>query len=299
MLKVDFSSKNIASVNVYRYDYGQQLEISGITLPDTFEMHFQKGDGEAEPRTGTYNSETGIGIVPIPDCCLEQDVRMFKAWLWIENKTSGKTLRTVEFRVSTREKAAGKPSTSDIAEVKSYTKELKEYCEDTLNKAQLALNNRPRKLYTPPDNANAEDNPFGDAPFVYLRDIINTLSGDRNGTPGEVFDAGADFYLLDDENWEENSRGLFVHKGDIFAIEYQGSTDGWSYIMLFDRQGIFTLTNTMDNWMENGQLVTVNTLLEELEKRDNQIETLTVAVKNLNDYVNELRDAIISLGGEV
>lgn len=161
------------------------------------------------------------------------------------------------------------------------------------------LLHKPRELYTPPDNKNAQDNPFGDASVVYLRDIIKILNNNDRGTPNGVFDITEDFYLLADENWEESMKGIYVRKGDILAIEYQGSTDGWSYITLFDEQGVYAFHSYVDNWMENGLLINVSILLELLAERDEKIEFLTQAVKNLNENVNELKSAILSLGGEV
>lgn len=320
MLKVNFKSKRIVSINVFQYDYGQKLEISGISLPDEFEMHFQINECEAESRVGEYNSETGIGIVSIPDYCLEQNVRAFPAWLWVEDESSGKTLRTVEFHVTPRKRAIGKPSTADITEVKSYAEQVKDTASsaaEVLEKANSILENelttdyndllhKPRELYTPPDNKNAQDNPFGDASVVYLRDIIKMLYNNDRGTPNGVFDITEDFYLLADENWEESMKSIYVRKGDILAIEYQGSTDGWSYITLFDEQGVYAFTSNMDNWMEQGLLINSSMLFAAIADEDekiadltNRIEVLTQAVTNLNEYVNELKSAIISLGGEV
>ena len=46
ILNVRFTccTDNIKTDPLYQYDYGQQITFSGITLPDTYEVHFAKGE---------------------------------------------------------------------------------------------------------------------------------------------------------------------------------------------------------------------------------------------------------------
>lgn len=131
-MRIDFTNKNRVSVHVYQYDYGQVLEITGINLPDEFEMHFQNGTGQAEPVKGRFSN--GVGTVSIPDDALQQDTDCFDAWLYVEDENSGKTVKTVTFNVEHREISSGIPPLSSVSEIKSYA----DYVKENADKIDLA-----------------------------------------------------------------------------------------------------------------------------------------------------------------
>lgn len=139
MAKISLENTNTANVmELYQYDYGQILEIEGLSLPEQFEVHFQNGSGVPVTVTGTYSSESGIGSVPIPDECLQQDFNSFDAWLWVENEKSGKTLKTITFYLNKREKPEGVPPISSVSEIKGYADHVKENAEKVTAAEQTA-----------------------------------------------------------------------------------------------------------------------------------------------------------------
>lgn len=140
-MEVSFTNRNETAVlELYRYDYGQILGIYGIKLPESFEMHFQNGTGTPITACGTYDSETEVGIVQIPDECLQQEVNSFDAWLWVEDEASGKTLKTVTFYLRNREKPSDVPPVGSVAEIKGYADYVRENAERVSEAGQAAEN---------------------------------------------------------------------------------------------------------------------------------------------------------------
>ena len=58
---------------LWQFDYGQELKIEGLTLPETFEVHFATGSGDA------YRQLYSDGSVSIPDACLLKNGSLFFA----------------------------------------------------------------------------------------------------------------------------------------------------------------------------------------------------------------------------
>lgn len=55
----------VSTVPIFAIDYGQQLIIKGLDLPQAFEVHFSKRGGEAKPQIGTVID--GVGVVDFLD----------------------------------------------------------------------------------------------------------------------------------------------------------------------------------------------------------------------------------------
>ena len=141
MIIVDFSKKCAADVCAYQYDYGQQLEIHGISdLPDNFQTHFENGSGQALVLTGTVeeSNEEKIGIVNIPDECLQQQVESFKAWIFVETEKSGTTIKTIRIHIIPREIPSDTPPIGSIEEIKGYADYVKENAEKVSQAEQAA-----------------------------------------------------------------------------------------------------------------------------------------------------------------
>lgn len=141
MIIVDFSKKCAADVCAYQYDYGQQLEIHGISdLPDNFQTHFENGSGQALVLTGTVeeSNEEKIGIVNIPDECLQQQVESFKAWIFVEMEKSGTTIKTIRIHIIPREIPSDTPPIGSIEEIKGYADYVKENAEKVSQAEQAA-----------------------------------------------------------------------------------------------------------------------------------------------------------------
>ena len=125
MIKIDFTETNeVRNTELFQFDYGQILEISGVELPEKFEMHFEYGDISLSV-DGIYSD--GKGTVKVPDTLLDGLRSKFSAWLYVENGKSGKTLKTVEFILGRRKKPPDYPcNPSEIAEVKTLAEYVKE-----------------------------------------------------------------------------------------------------------------------------------------------------------------------------
>lgn len=133
MIKIDFTETNeVRNTELFQFDYGQELEISGVELPEKFEMHFEYGDISLSV-DGIYSN--GKGTVKVPDTLLDGLRSRFSAWLYVEDGKSGKTIKTVEFILGRRKKPSDYPcNPSEIAEVKT----LAEYVKENADKVATA-----------------------------------------------------------------------------------------------------------------------------------------------------------------
>lgn len=133
MIKIDFTDTNeVYNTDLFQFDYGQELEISGVELPEKFEMHFEYGDISLSV-DGKYSE--GKGNVKIPDGLLDGVRSKFSAWLYVEDGSSGKTVKTVKFVLGRRKKPTDYPcNPSEITEVKT----LAEYVKENADKVATA-----------------------------------------------------------------------------------------------------------------------------------------------------------------
>lgn len=145
LLKVDFKNNCTACVSAYQYDYGQTLQIFGLTLPENFEVHFSNGSGDALVVDGvlkTDESETTYGEVKVPDECLQQQVETFKAWIYIETPESGTTIKTIVFHLIQRQIPSDVPQIGEIAQIKDYAEYVKENAEKVSQAEEAATSAR-------------------------------------------------------------------------------------------------------------------------------------------------------------
>ncbi len=134
MIKINFTNYNNVKVeNLFKYDYGQILEISGIDLPENFEVHFETDQESAVVVNGTF--ENGVGKVKIPDLCLMDSKLNFSAWIFVEENGSGNTIKTITFYLNDRQAPSDQPS--DPEEVKKV-KTLVEYVKENADKVSEA-----------------------------------------------------------------------------------------------------------------------------------------------------------------
>lgn len=91
---------------LYRYDYGQVLQINGATLPETYEVHFSNSvNEESVTVTGDANG------VAIPDVCLI-DGRPVYAWLFMHTgENDGETVFHITIPVIDRASLSGEAPT--------------------------------------------------------------------------------------------------------------------------------------------------------------------------------------------
>lgn len=83
---------------LWQYDYGQILNIAGLTLPDAWEAHFAN-----TPRSGEATTSIGTGTqVLIPDAYLATGQTVY-CWIFLhEEETDGETEYTITIPVNQR-----------------------------------------------------------------------------------------------------------------------------------------------------------------------------------------------------
>lgn len=96
--------------NLYQWDYGQQLEIEAVDLPALIEVHFACRD-MSEAVVVPCTVQKGVGLVTIPNQCLEQSSPI-TAWVYEYEsvtdatgktiKTAGATTKTITIPVTAR-----------------------------------------------------------------------------------------------------------------------------------------------------------------------------------------------------
>ena len=85
-----------------QWDYGQKLEIHGLALPASFQVHFScKKSNEAIVRLGT--TINGVGSTVIPDSILEQDTEI-RAWIYLVGDGTGETIKLIQLPLTVRPK---------------------------------------------------------------------------------------------------------------------------------------------------------------------------------------------------
>lgn len=90
--------RSTTTANLWQYDYGQVLLISGIDLPDWYEVHFsnQERDGEAKGQIGDANG------VAIPDEYLTSGEDIFAFLFLHDGETDGETEYKIRIPVKER-----------------------------------------------------------------------------------------------------------------------------------------------------------------------------------------------------
>lgn len=103
MLIAEFSHKGeeIEIENeLWQYDYGQRLQIKGLDLPETFEVHYAWKDSE-KAKVVIGSTVNGISTVDIPNVALEQR-RTITAYIYLSDTTEGETVNTIVLSVNKR-----------------------------------------------------------------------------------------------------------------------------------------------------------------------------------------------------
>ena len=151
--------KSITTKKVMQWDYGQVLSIKGLDLPKAVEIHFcVYTDSTTIPAVGiTTDDHTDVEI---PDGLLRQD-RELRAYVYVADMEQGKTVRTVNIPIQSRQKPEI-PHTPEDTEV--FRKAIKAV-NDSADRAETAAN-------TSEQNAKktAEDR-------VAIAEMVETVSG--------------------------------------------------------------------------------------------------------------------------
>lgn len=106
-IKVSFSvgSNSVSVSGLYQWDYGQVLEIESADIEtEIVEVHFATPYmPEALVRSCSFKD--GVGIVTIPDACLEEAFTL-TAWIYRINGTQGHTWKTITMPIMGRTRPA-------------------------------------------------------------------------------------------------------------------------------------------------------------------------------------------------
>ena len=137
-------SNTVTVYGLWQWDYGISLQIMGLSLPETVEVHFSIGQGEPVKQEG--NTTDGITTVNIPDSMLAgptgagffgcMGAFLVNAWVYVEEGTSGRTVKMVKLSVKTRAKP---PDYIATPEEKKTWEQLQEGKADKLELAGRIL----------------------------------------------------------------------------------------------------------------------------------------------------------------
>lgn len=85
---------------LWMYDYGQKLQITGLPLPEVFEVHFAwTGLEKAKVQTGS--TVGGVSVVDIPNSALEQKSAV-KAYIYLSTPEEGETTNLITMYINRR-----------------------------------------------------------------------------------------------------------------------------------------------------------------------------------------------------
>ncbi len=127
------------TTSLWQYDYGQILQIEGITLPATFEVHFSDQDQEGESliQIGAVKDKTAQ--VQIPDSFLRKAAGgnySIYAFIYLTDTESGET----KYKITIPVRARPKPNTDlvDAPEEKKFFREAIEEVNNAADRAEKA-----------------------------------------------------------------------------------------------------------------------------------------------------------------
>ena len=96
---------SVTTKSLYQWDYGQKLEIESADLPAVFEVHFAC-QGMKEAAVVPCSATNGVGVVTIPNKCLEQSSTI-TAWVYEIYGETGSTTKVIAIPVVPRVRPSG------------------------------------------------------------------------------------------------------------------------------------------------------------------------------------------------
>ena len=92
--------QTVTLTGLFQWDYGQKMQIKGLTLGETMEVHFSNvKDKEAVVMVATKQGDSYI--VDIPNILLEKSLDII-AWIYAIGSNSGETVKTAILKVEPR-----------------------------------------------------------------------------------------------------------------------------------------------------------------------------------------------------
>ena len=151
--------KSVTTEKLLQWDYGQVLSIKGLDLPKAVEIHFCVYTDSTTITTVGITTDDHTDV-EIPDGLLRQD-RELRAYVYVADLEQGKTVRTVNIPIQSRQKPEI-PHTPEDAEI---FREAIKAVNDSADRAETAAN-------TSEQNAKktAEDR-------AAIAEMVETVSG--------------------------------------------------------------------------------------------------------------------------
>lgn len=151
--------KSVTTEKLLQWDYGQVLSIKGLDLPKAVEIHFCVYTDSTTITTVGITTDDHTDV-EIPDGLLQQE-RELRAYVYVADLEQGKTVRTVNIPIQSRQKPEI-PHTPEDAEL---FREAIKAVNDSANRAETAAN-------TSEQNAKktTEDR-------VAIAEMVETVSG--------------------------------------------------------------------------------------------------------------------------
>lgn len=194
-------SRRVKTASLYQYDYGQVLRFLGVSLPNTYEVHFSGAESGGEAVTVLGNADG----VTIPDALLATG-NPIHAWIFLHDaQTDGETEYKIDIPVIRRSRVTGAEPTP--------------VQQDVITQAIAALNAGVERAETLEDewanmSAQAETLPEGSSATADYSQGVLTIGvptgatgakGDK-GDRGEKGDTG--------ETGPQGAQGIPGPKGD-------------------------------------------------------------------------------------
>lgn len=133
---------------LWQYDFGQKIQVTGIELPDVCEVHFQY-DNLTETKTVTGYKQEDALIIDIPNEALTSR-GIIKLYIYLVSSEEGRTVNVAIMHVNRRMKPEGFEVPEDIdlfhhtllaaGEYMQQTKSAKKSAETAANQAESAKN---------------------------------------------------------------------------------------------------------------------------------------------------------------
>lgn len=115
MLIANFSRKGEEielNDELWQWDYGQKIQITGLDLPEIFEVHFSWKDLETA-KVVTGATTDGVSTVDIPNAALQQK-RMITAYIYTSDPEEGETVNVIYMMVNSRKAPEGFETPEDV-----------------------------------------------------------------------------------------------------------------------------------------------------------------------------------------
>lgn len=193
---------------LYQWDYGQQLEIEATDLPAIIEVHFSCA-GMTEAIVTSCSVADGLGIVTIPNSCLEQSSQI-TAWVYEISGTQGCTTKMITIPVTARVRPG---RTDEIPqEISDKYTQLIEQVNDALG--TLADGTVITKHAEKADNADYATSAGNASSAAYAQSAGNAAQADKANSALNADVAQSAIRLTPSVLWAENEESEESEEGE-------------------------------------------------------------------------------------